>query len=97
MGNLFILFTNDSYEFALLSQISNVTKPDMETIHCRLGHLNVDSIIKLIAMSTGIEMPNSMTKFFCEIYVFANQAKYISKGPATTALFPGEKIYTHLV
>ncbi len=64
MGNPFILSTNDSYEFALLLQISNVTKPDLETIYRRLGHLNVNSIIKLISMSTGIEMPNSISKFF---------------------------------
>ena len=55
MGNLFILSTNDLYEFALLSQISNVTNLDLEAIHCRLGYLNVDSIIKLIYISKGIE------------------------------------------
>ncbi len=55
MGNLFILSTNNLYEFTLLSQISNVTKPDLEAIHCRLGYLNVDSIIKLIYISKGIE------------------------------------------
>ncbi len=97
MGNVFILSTNNLYEFALLSQISNVTKPDLETIHRRLGHLNVDSIIKLISMSTGIEMPKSISKFFCETCVLAKQAKHISKSPATRALLPGERINTDLV
>ncbi len=85
MCNLFILSTNDSYELGLLSQISNFTKPDLEIIHRRLGHLNVDSIIKLISMFTGIEMPNSISKFFCETFVIAKQAKHISKGLATRA------------
>ena len=97
MGNLFILFTNDLYEFALLLQILNVTKPDLKTIHCRLDHLNVDSIIKLISMPTGIEMPNSISKFFYEICVLAKQAKHISKCPAIRALLPGKRIYTDLV
>ena len=69
MGSLFILFTNDSYEFALLSQISYITKPDQKTIHRHIGHLNVDSIINLISMSTGMEMLNSISKFICETCV----------------------------
>ena len=97
MGNLFILSTNNSYKFALLSQISNVTKPDLKTIHRFLGHLNFDSIIKGISMSTAIEMSNSISKFLCERCVFAKQAKHISKGPATRALLPGERIYSDLV
>lgn len=97
MGNLFIFSTNNLYEFALLSQISNVVKSDIETIHRRLGHLKVDNIIKLISMSTGIEMPNSISKFFCETCVLAKQAKNISKGPAIRALLPEKRIHTDLV
>ena len=97
IGNLSIFSTNDWYEFALLSQIANVTKPDIKIIYCCLGHSNVDSIIKLISMSTGIEMPNSISKFFCKICMLAKQAKHISKDPATKALLPGERIYTDLV
>ena len=97
MGNLFILSTNDLYEFALLSQISNVTKPDIETIRCRLSHLNVNSIIKLISMSTRMEMLNSISKFFYKICVFVTQAKHISKNPITKTLLPEKRIYTDLV
>lgn len=97
MGNLFILFTNDLYEFTLLSQISNVTKPDIEIIYRRLNHLNIDSIIKLISISTGIEMPNNISKFFCETYMLAKQAKHISKDLAIKVLFRGERIHTDLV
>ena len=97
MGNLFILSINNLYEFALLSQISNVIKPGLETIRRRLGQLNVDSIIKLISMNTGIEMPHKISKFFCERYVLAKQAKHISKSPATKGLLPGVRIHTDLV
>lgn len=97
MGNLFILSTSDLYEFALLSQSSRVNRPDIQTLHRRLGYLHVDNIMKLISMSTGLEMPDSITKFFCETCVFAKQVKHIAKGPATRALVPGEVIHTDLV
>ena len=97
MGNLFIFSTNDSYEFALFSQISNVTKPDIKTIHRCLGHLNVDGIIKLISMSTKIEMPNNISKFFCKTCVLAKQAKHISKSLAIRVLLPRERIHIDLV
>lgn len=97
MGNLFILSTNDLCEFALLSQILNVTKSDIKTIYHCLGHLNVDSIINLISIFTRIEMLNSISKFFCKTCVLAKQAKHILKNPATKALFPGKRIYTDLI
>lgn len=97
IDNLFIFFINNLYEFALFSQILNIIKLDIEIIHCCLGHLNVDSIIKLISMSTGIEIPNSISKFFYEIYVLIKQAKHISKNPAIRTLLSRKRIYTNLV
>ncbi len=48
-------------------------------------------------MSTGIEMPNRISKFFCETCMLAKKAQHISKYLATRALLPGERINTDLV
>ena len=48
-------------------------------------------------MSTRLEMPNSITKFFWEICVFAKHVKHIAKSLATRALVPGKVIHIDLV
>lgn len=69
--NLFIFSTSNFSEFALFSQISNVTKSDIELIHCHLGHFNINSMIKMIPIFIGIEISNNVSKFLYEIYEFA--------------------------
>ena len=71
MGNLFVLVTSDLYEFALFSQTSSIEKPNIQILYYRLSHLYVDNIIKLISILSSLEMPKSMNKFFCEIFILA--------------------------
>lgn len=97
MGNLFVLITSDLYEFPLFSQTSNFEKSNIQTLHCRLGHLHINNIMKLIIMLSGLEMPESINNFFCETCVLAKQVKHISKIPAIRAEIPREIIYTDLV
>lgn len=66
VGNLFIFSINVLFEFALFSQISNVTKSDIKAIYHCLNYLNIDSIKKLISISIGIKILKSISKFFCE-------------------------------
>lgn len=94
---MFILFINNLYKFALLLQISNVIKLDIEIIYCCLDHLNIDNIIKLISIFTEIEIPNSISKFFYKTFVLAKQVKYILKDPAIRVLLPKKRIYISLV
>lgn len=93
MDNFFILSTNNLYKFVLLLQILNIIKWDIKIIHCCLGHLNVDNIIKLISIFIEIKMFNSILKFFCKIGILAKQIKHILKNPAIRALLSWKKKY----
>lgn len=79
MGNLFVLLTSDLYKFALFSHTASVEKPNIQILHHRLDQLHVDNIMKLIPMSSGLEMPESMIKFFCETCVLAKQVNTLLK------------------
>lgn len=70
MGNLFIFFTNNLYKFTLLLHISKVTKPYIKTIQNYLNHINVNSTLKLISMSTKIEIYNNILNIFNKTYIF---------------------------
>lgn len=50
-------------------------------------------------MSTGLEMPNSITQspLFCKTCILAKHVKHIPKGPATKAEISGRIIRTDLV
>lgn len=99
MRSLFILSTIDLLEFALFSQSSNVNKPDIKILYYQLGHLHIDNIIKLVFISTRLEMPDSIiqSQLFYWTYIFAKQVKHISKSPVTRAKTPREIIHTDLV
>lgn len=71
MDNLFVLITSNLYKFALLSQTSSLERPNIQILHCRLGHVHIDNIIKLIPLLSGLKMSKSRNIFFCETYVLA--------------------------
>lgn len=75
MGSFIILFTVTLLDFAFLLQNSNVNKLDIETIYCYLGHLYINSIMKLTSISKGLDMPNSMTQstLFARYVYFLNK------------------------
>lgn len=96
MGNLFVLITSNLYEFALFSQTSNFEKSNIQTLHCRLGHLYVNNIMKLILMLSGLEMLESINNFFCKTCVLGKQVKHIFKILVIRAEIPREIIHTDL-
>lgn len=53
--------------------------------------------MKLIFMSTGLEILDNITKFFFRTYVITKQVKHIAKSPATRTLIFGEVIHIDFV
>lgn len=93
---MFIFSISNSSEFAFFSQIANISKLNIKTIHYWLAHLNIDSIIKSIFKLIGIKTSNRISKFFCGTYVFSKQVKQIPKNSIIKALISEKRIYLNL-
>lgn len=75
----FDLVTSNLYKFVLFSQTFSIKKLNIQTLHCYLDYLYINSIIKFIPILSSLKMPKNKNKFFCKTFLFVKQVKYFSK------------------